>query len=102
MIQNEEDEVMEMFGEKLEALEDTGFTFSDVQEFFFVNVGKVITYTIASDQKKHPKFCDKSKRNMCLEQFLAYHSIEIGKNAQVAKGDGATTDTEDADRKSVV
>lgn len=66
---------MDIFGEKLVDLKDTNFNFNEQEKFFFVNEDeKVLTY----QEGKSFKFESERKRQICIENFLAFHSFEIG------------------------
>ena len=59
-------------------LEESGLNFSEQEKFFFVNENNEISTYINSKGITAPIFTTDAKRSMCMEIFLAYHSLEIG------------------------
>jgi len=64
--------------DNLEKLEESGLTLDEFEKQFFVNQnGEVMSYTNSKGEKA-VKFVDDKFRLKCLENFLAFHSFEIG------------------------
>jgi hypothetical protein len=62
----------------LENLEEAGLTLNDYEKQFFVNQNSEIMSYVNSKGEKAVKFIDDKFRLKCIENFLAFHSFEIG------------------------
>ncbi len=69
---------MEFLGEKIENLKNSGLLLDEQEKFFFVDEKENITIYINKNGVKCPCFTNETKRKICIEKFLAFHSYEIG------------------------
>lgn len=82
-MENKDEEAAEqmmqnVFQEIPEDYQESGIELNEQERYFFVNQeNQIITYTNQNGEKTF-KFESDKKRQICLEQFLAFHSYDIG------------------------